>query len=213
MIPNNDGIVGRNDFDSTFIILDAYRRAIEENIPELKDRVLVDYPNSNIEKMTSPPKLVIMDSYSVVRHKMGGVYKIKQTLNDDGETWTRISRVGFNRLIIQMDLWAKNATERGKIHAALMGLTQPIWIMEVDDVVVGTMMLQHWRPIRESREDEVCRMIYTGYILCPELVREKLYKVKDVIIRLAFLNKKQTAPEIQPYSPNIHFEVLPDVDG
>lgn len=209
---NGDGIVGRNEYDTVFQTFDAYRKEIERLIPELEGNVLVDYPNQNKVKLINPPKLIIMDSYSVIRHKMGGTRKMKQTINPDGETWTRITRVGFGRIIFQMDLWAQNATQRGQIHAALMGLAQPLWVLNTGDDSQATMILQHYRPIRENREDEVARMIYTGYILAPELIKETLYKVKDIYVRLAIMHKKETAPELEPYSPNVHFEQLPDVD-
>lgn len=209
-IPGNDGIQGRNDYDAIFLTLDAYRKEIANHISELADvgaeqrtRILVDYPNQNTYKV-NPPELVIMDSLSVIRRRLGGTKTVRQTINPDGQTWTRVTQVGYGRIVFQMDLWARNATERGKIHTALMGLLQPRWELKIGEDAIATLVLQHYRPIREGREDEVARSIYQGFILTPELVTQTLYNVNDIYVGVSTQWPEPAVPEVPTYYPNVH---------
>lgn len=202
-IPFSDGHVPRNEYDAIFVTLDAYRKKIEEFIPELQGKVLVDYPNQNIVRV-NPPSVTIMCSLDVIRRKLGGTKVVKQTVNPDGQTWTRWTQVGWARIVFQMDLWATNATERGTIHQALMGLLQPIWILDLNELATAQLTLQHYRPIREHREDEVAREIYQGVILTPELIKETLYKVNDVYVGISTEWPEPPPPAQQGYYPNIH---------
>lgn len=215
-----DGLEGTslNNYDALNITLDAYRQEIEKMIPELapyvdaggqtRSRVLVDYPDQNVVKV-NPPQLTIMDSLSVIRHKIGGTRKVSRALNPDGKTWRQVSRVGFGRIIFQMDLWAENATQRGKIHAALMGLMSPKWTLKVGDDAIAVLVLQHYRPVRDGRENSVARSLYQGYILTPELVAETLYNVEEINVGLGFLTGKGPEPPATT-KPRVNFYELPD---
>jgi hypothetical protein len=202
--------LGRNLYDSAAVTIDAYRQQIELICPELVGRTYTDYPDQN-QITVKPPQLTIMNSLTVTHHKLGGTKKVNRTLDPSGTTWTQVSRTAYDRIIFQMDLWALNATQRGAIHAAIMGQFAPYWILEIGtDGAEAVMVIQHYRPIRDGRKDSIARFIYQGFILTPELVKETLYQVKDIYVGVGLLLDK--GPMLPPVThPVVHFYDLPDI--
>jgi hypothetical protein len=205
---NDDGLESRNFYDSTAQTIELYRQRIEAICPELVGRTYTDYPDQN-QVIVKPPQLTIMNSLTVTRHKMGGTRYVNRTLDAAGDTWTQTNRTAFDRVVFQMDLWALNATQRGSIHAAIMGQFEPYWVLDVGDDGQCVMVIQHFRPIRDSRKDSVARTIYQGFILTPELTKETLYTVKDIYVGVGLLLDK--GPDLPPIThPHVHVYELPD---
>lgn len=205
---NDDGLESRNWYDSAAVTIEAYRKGIEAICPELVGRTYTDYPDQN-QVIVKPPQLVIMNSLTVTHHKMGGTRRVNLTLDPSGDTWTQTNRTAFDRIVFQIDLWALNATQRGSIHAAIMGQFEPYWVIDLNADAQCAMVMQHFRPIRDGRKDSIARTIYQGYILTPELTKETLYTVKDIYVGIGLLLDK--GPDLPPIThPRVHVYELPD---